>query len=304
MQPPIITKTLHNKSKNQHPYISIGMPVYNGEKLLCDALNSLLQQSFTNFELIISDNASDDGTERICREYANKDERIIYFRQQKNIGAIDNFQFVLDRAHTDFFMWAAHDDTWSQTLLNNALQLLNDNSIDFVFPSFKLQSITKKKERAIDHKIFQFIESQDKNLRVLNFMGLHHLSHKCNIVYSLFRTNFIRNALNIQDIGNDGALGAVIVYLGRGHVLSDYPFNKRYENKWPEGKTVNFYNILRKDSKRFKTAKRNSLQLYKKLLPEYYSAVKYIFEKYHDRTYKRNYQICQINTIMNKWRKE
>ena len=76
------------------PLISVGMPVYNGEAYLRDALDSLLSQTFRDFELIISDNASLDTTEAICREYAGSDSRIRYIRQTENLGAAANFQFV------------------------------------------------------------------------------------------------------------------------------------------------------------------------------------------------------------------
>jgi glycosyltransferase involved in cell wall biosynthesis len=92
------------------PKVSIGMPVYNGEPFIREALDSLLAQTFTDFELIISDNASTDGTEAICREYAAKDDRIRYVRQPENRGALANFQFVLDEAVGEYFMWAAADD--------------------------------------------------------------------------------------------------------------------------------------------------------------------------------------------------
>jgi glycosyltransferase involved in cell wall biosynthesis len=94
------------------PQVSIGMPVYNGESFIREALDSLLAQTFTDFELIISDNASTDGTEAICREYAAKDDRIRYVRQAENRGGLANFQFVLDEAVGEYFMWAAADDRW------------------------------------------------------------------------------------------------------------------------------------------------------------------------------------------------
>ena len=75
--------------------VSIGLPVYNGERFLKVKLDSILQQTHTNFELIISDNASTDKTENICIEYKNKDNRIKYFRQEKNFGVTLNFEFVL-----------------------------------------------------------------------------------------------------------------------------------------------------------------------------------------------------------------
>jgi glycosyltransferase involved in cell wall biosynthesis len=92
------------------PKISIGMPVYNGEKCIREALDALLAQTFTDFELIISDNASTDDTGPICREYATRDARVRYIRQPENKGVFANFQFVLNEAVGEYFMWNAADD--------------------------------------------------------------------------------------------------------------------------------------------------------------------------------------------------
>ena len=94
----------------QHPLVSIGVPVFNGEKGLAKALDSLLEQDYDKLEIIISDNASTDRTEALCLEYAEKDQRIRYVRQTENIGGVYNFKFVLDEAVGEYFMWAAHDD--------------------------------------------------------------------------------------------------------------------------------------------------------------------------------------------------
>lgn len=99
------------------PLISIGMPVYNGGKYIRQALDSLLAQTCTDFEIIISDNASTDATEATCREYAVRDTRIRYVRQSKNQGASANFRFVLNEAVGKYFMWAAADDYWSSNWL-------------------------------------------------------------------------------------------------------------------------------------------------------------------------------------------
>lgn len=95
------------------PTVSIGMPVYNGEKYIREALDSLLSQTFADFELVISDNASSDQTQSICEEYAAKDYRVRYVRQRLNIGAGKNFEYVLDHSSGKYFMWAAHDDVWA-----------------------------------------------------------------------------------------------------------------------------------------------------------------------------------------------
>lgn len=100
------------KMKKNNFLVSIGLPVYNGEELLQKAIQSLLSQSYKNIELIISDNASTDNTEDICKKYALSDKRIRYFRQKKNNGASNNFNFVLNKARGHYFMWAAHDDYW------------------------------------------------------------------------------------------------------------------------------------------------------------------------------------------------
>jgi glycosyltransferase involved in cell wall biosynthesis len=109
------------------PKVSIGMPIYNGEKFIRRALDSLLSQTFTDFELIISDNASTDGTQRICLEYAAKDKRICYSRNEVNIAAISNFNRALNLASGQYFMWAAHDDKWQPSFVSLLAQALDAN---------------------------------------------------------------------------------------------------------------------------------------------------------------------------------
>lgn len=97
--------------QNKHiPKVSIGMPVYNGGRFIRKALDSLLAQTFTDFELIISDNASTDATQEICMEYAARDNRIGYIRQPINMGGFLNFKFVLEQAKGEYFKWCAADD--------------------------------------------------------------------------------------------------------------------------------------------------------------------------------------------------
>jgi len=102
----------------ERPLVSIGLPVYNGEAYLSQALDSLLAQTYANFELNISDNASTDRTREICREYATKDRRIRYHRNPENIGFCGNWQRALRLATGPFFMWAADDDLWSENYLD------------------------------------------------------------------------------------------------------------------------------------------------------------------------------------------
>jgi len=107
------------------PRLSIGLPVYNGEQYLSEALDALLGQSYADFELIISDNVSTDGTADICRQYLAQDPRIRYVRQPRNIGAAPNHNFVFQQARGELFKWAAHDDLYGRDLLLRCVEALD-----------------------------------------------------------------------------------------------------------------------------------------------------------------------------------
>ena len=114
--------------------VSIGMPVYNGGKYLYGALSSLLNQTHKDIEIIISDNASDDDTPEICTHFTKQDRRVKHFRQNQNIGAVANFNFVLENAEGAYFMWAAHDDQWDRDYVRILLeQILNGYNVTFAY---------------------------------------------------------------------------------------------------------------------------------------------------------------------------
>jgi len=104
------------------------MPLYNAERHLAEALDSLLAQDYEDIELIISDNASSDGTEAICRAYAARDKRITYHRADVNHGAVWNFNRVFELSRGDYFMWAAHDDTRAPTFVSACVSALDAHS--------------------------------------------------------------------------------------------------------------------------------------------------------------------------------
>ncbi|MGH3824498.1 MAG: glycosyltransferase family 2 protein [Pseudonocardiaceae bacterium] len=107
------------------PRLSVGLPVYNGQNYLSESLDALLAQSYPEFELIISDNASTDGTEEICRRYAAMDPRIRYIRQSRNIGAAPNHNVVFHEARGKLFKWASHDDLYGRDLLARCVEALD-----------------------------------------------------------------------------------------------------------------------------------------------------------------------------------
>ncbi len=107
--------------------LSIGLPVYNGEKYLEAAVRSLLAQTYSDFELIISDNASSDRTQEICQDFAASDSRVRYYRNERNIGANPNFNRVLELATGEFFKWAAYDDICRPQYLEKCIEALDAN---------------------------------------------------------------------------------------------------------------------------------------------------------------------------------
>ena len=112
---------------NGAPRLSIGLPVYNGEKYLAESLNALLGQSYEDFELIISDNASTDSTADICRQYAKQDARIRYIRQGHNIGLAPNHNFVFRESRGALFKWAASDDLYGRDLMQRCVTALDEH---------------------------------------------------------------------------------------------------------------------------------------------------------------------------------
>lgn len=123
------TTSASSNIRDRKPKVSIGLPVYNGENYLREALDSLLGQTFRDFELIISDNASTDATREIILQYQQRDSRIRYIRQESNIGASKNFLFVLAVSETELFMWASHDDIWAPNWLEVLLSNLTPDDI-------------------------------------------------------------------------------------------------------------------------------------------------------------------------------
>jgi glycosyltransferase involved in cell wall biosynthesis len=107
------------------PRLTLGLPTYNGERFLAAALDDLLAQTFTDFELIISDNASTDGTRAIGERYEALDPRVRYVRHPTNLGSAENHNFVIREATGEFFKWASDDDLYAPDLLQRCVDALD-----------------------------------------------------------------------------------------------------------------------------------------------------------------------------------
>jgi len=162
------------------------LPIYNGERYLREALDSLLCQTYTDFELIISDNASTDHTEAICREYAARDSRIRYSRNRENRGAGPNFERVLELARGHYFRWAAHDDLQEPSLLGKCVEAMDRN------PE---AALCQSRVRVIDDAS-DTIGYYDSGLGGKSGAGLFRTilltPHWCTEIFGLMRTETIR----------------------------------------------------------------------------------------------------------------
>jgi glycosyltransferase involved in cell wall biosynthesis len=239
------------------PQVSIGMPVYMGEPFIREALNSLLSQNYTDFELIISDNASTDSTGAICLEYVERDARIRYIKQTENFGPLLNFKFVLNQAKGKYFMWAAADDIWLPKFLELCVKSLdNDKNANFAMTRYKVisrfSSILKIKFKK---NLISFIENKDKEKRVLAYSKLKFNTHKDNLIYSLWRKRFLQRVIveicNISNMNSNASHFLVhaeqyALYKSHGKFIPFVLFLKTYSKIPPGHFLIRIYQTIKK----------------------------------------------------------
>lgn len=210
--------------------VQIGMPVYNGARFIEEALRSLSMQSFPDWELLIADNASIDGTEDICRNFAKIDDRIKYFRHDSNIGAPSNFKYLLDNATAPYFMWAAADDVWGPDFIVNCRSRLSAQpDCGMAFTGLDvIDSFGQVIRHCTDVPSFSGAPNWSTIARYVWSPEFH---GKANLIYSLFRTNVCKAAHHrfpfTLDWGGDMCFNLAAMTMGKVDVVSDVHFFKR-----------------------------------------------------------------------------
>ncbi len=181
------------------PLVSIGMPTYNGEKTIRIALDILLAQDFKDFELIISDNASTDNTGNICQQYAARDPRIRYYRNEMNIEG-ENFHRVLHRARGEYFMWAADDDLWEPSYVSCMVAAL-DNNPDAVLSFCRFDEIYSDKPPAIVQDNWSKVIRHDRFYRMFYTCSLWPWEAAYCYIYGLIRKEILLkcNGFGVRD---------------------------------------------------------------------------------------------------------
>lgn len=210
-------------STNTAP-VSIGLPVFNGAPFLAATLEALLAQTYSDFELIISDNASTDQTEEICRRYAAKDRRVFYYRQEQNLGAAKNYNRVFALSRGKYFKWAAADDLCTSDFLQRCVEIMEcEPEVVVCYP--KTQIIDQRGE---------ILENYDDHLNLLSpsakdrFLKLMRSLRECNAVFGLIRSSVLRKTRLIGSyIGSDNCLLAELSLHGKFFEIPEYLFFRR-----------------------------------------------------------------------------
>jgi glycosyltransferase involved in cell wall biosynthesis len=223
------------------PKLSIGLPVYNGEEFLDQALDSLLAQSFHDFEIIISDNASNDRTPDICRAYIRRDPRVRYVCNQRNLGALANFNRVFELSTAPLFKLAAYDDLYHETYLESCIRLLDDDpevilahsEVAFIDENGEFFPFIHETGNYIDpkttvHMMPDSAEIGDNAVIVQRFWQVLARAPWATHVYGVIRrASLQRTHLYQSFIGSDRALLAELALLGRFRSTPERLFVKR-----------------------------------------------------------------------------
>ena len=205
------------------PRVSLGLPVFNGERFLAATLDSLLGQTFEDFELIISDNASTDRTQAICRDYASRDSRVRYHRRSHNAGAAANFNRCFELATGEYFKWAASDDLLEPRFLECCVRKLDEDAgAALAYTKARIIDDESREVRSYEHKL-----PTDSTSPIARYSALLE-GHKCFEVFGLIRRETLEQTPLIGAYAHgDGVLLTRLAFLGRFEQLPEYLFLPR-----------------------------------------------------------------------------
>ena len=210
------------------PLVTIGLPVYNGDRFLGAALDAILAQTFSDMEVLISDNASTDGTRAICEAYAARDPRVRYQRNTGNLGAARNYTSLVDRATGEFFKWAPHDDLITPTYVAQCVDVLCAHpEAVLCYPRTMVIN---------EDGVPQGEETEDTinvtagspHARFSEFLTSSWTNRKCNAVVGMIRTAPLRTTGLIGSYGSsDRILLAELALRGRFYQIQEPLFFRR-----------------------------------------------------------------------------
>lgn len=207
-----------------NPLVSIGLPVYNGQPYLEETLHCLLGQTYREIEVLVSDNASTDGTESISRSIARRDSRVRYHRNERNLGASHNYNRAFQLASGKYFKWAAADDLCAPTLLERSIEVLeNDELVVLCYPRTNIIDSRGSVVRPFDDNLdINCVSATER------FKQAIRRTSECNAIFGLIRADALRHTPLIGNfIGSDICLLAELSLHGKFHELPDRLFFRR-----------------------------------------------------------------------------
>jgi glycosyltransferase involved in cell wall biosynthesis len=231
-----------NSMQRSDPKLSLGIPVYNGAVYLRQLFDCLRAQTFTDYEAIISDNASTDATEQICRQIMASDPRFRYLRNERNIGAARNFNQVFELARGRYFKWTAHDDLLAPTYLERCVAVLDDDP-DVSVCHAAIQVVNANCQTlGYDADLGRYVDVDGTPALVREPAGLAsssdparrfddvlHGMRLCSEIFGVMRTDLLRRtSLHGSYYGSDKVLLAELAMLGRIESVSEPLFIKRF----------------------------------------------------------------------------
>lgn len=206
------------------PRVSIGLPVFNGEKYLSETLDSLLDQTYTDFELIICDNASTDATQAICQLYAAKDQRVRYYRNPENIGAVQNWYRTFELSSGRYFTSTGHDDRYDPKFLESCVAVL-DQHPEVVLCYSRARAIDAEGNVVRNFDVVIDTTSPQPNVRLYNVIGIDYL---CIQLFGLVRASaFAKTQVYVGYYGCDRNTLAELALLGQIYEIPEYLFYHR-----------------------------------------------------------------------------
>lgn len=194
------------------PRVSIALPVYNGEAFLAQAIDSILAQSFADFELIVADNASTDATPVIAQSYAARDSRVRYDRSERNLGAAWNFNRAFAMSRGVYFKWHAADDLLEPTFLERCVAALDADPQ--VVLAFSRTRVVDASGTTVEHYHCP-LRSDDPQTHI-RFRDVAAIPHRCYEVFGLIRRAALEPTKLIDSfVGSDRVLLARLALVGR-----------------------------------------------------------------------------------------
>lgn len=186
--------------ENNPPLVTVGIPTYNRPAGLERTLQCILNQSYANLEIIVSDNCSTDREVLpVLQKYAAQDSRVKYFVQEENRSIVPNFQFLLDQAKGDYFMWAADDDNWDSNFIEVCVNGLQHNP-DVVLCMADLKLVMAD-GTSVDSKLNRSFMQKNLFLRCFNFVKSK--GENKYFFCGLYRTALIKNIHFNNNWGGD-----------------------------------------------------------------------------------------------------